>query len=468
MSAAAKPSATSGSSPGGEQRAEGRIGFADVLTLVEVGVANDHDSDIGAGGDGSRPVDVGPVVMDDVGERGAEPVQDGPTVEIPDVAGPAVTDVDGVGQAAQHGDTHARIGEREHRGAGDELVAQQDDGAGCDLTGELTVRRGAQHIDQRRRGREDLVEAQHRRHDVLDGAVDVLPCGIAALEGGSEVLGAHHSVGHLDVKASGQRRRCVAEAVDPVADDEPLEPPLVAQDVRQQLAVLAAPFTVDAVVGRHHRRHTLVDDPTEVRQVDLVKGDLVDLDVDGETCVLHRVAREVLDARHHVALQPSGQCRAELTDVVRVLAVGFLGSSPRRVAQHVDAHSAGEVGPDRAQLPSHGLADPLFQSRIPGRAAGHRHRETRRIPHHRASWAVDEADTGNSDSLDLASHEGRLVVAVLPGQELEARPRRRIAIQAPQPLVWAHPSHQRPGCSGRRCPRCHRRTSVIEGLDAHG
>ena len=144
-----------------------------------------------------------------------------------------------------------------------------------------------------------------------------------------------------------------------------------------------------------------------------MEGDVVDLDVDGEPGVLHRVAREVLHARHHVALQAAGQRGAELADVVRVLAVGLLRPTPRRMAQHVDAHRAGEVRADGPQLPTDGVADPLLELRVPRRAASHRHREAGRVADHRAARPVAEPDAGQADPLDLGGDERRLVVAVV-------------------------------------------------------
>ncbi len=139
-----------------------------------------------------------------------------------------------------------------------------------------------------------------------------------------------------------------------------------------------------------------------------MEGDLVDLDVDGEAGVLHRVAGEVLHARHHVALQAPGQRGAELADVVRVLAVGLLGPAPRRVAQQVDAHGAGEVGADGAQLAADGVADPLLEVGVPGRAARHRHREAGGVADHRAARAVAKRMPGRPTRSTSAATNGAL------------------------------------------------------------
>ena len=72
----------------------------------------------------------------------------------------------------------------------------------------------------------------------------------------------------------------IAEPVDEVRGDVAVPVPLVAQDVGEQRAVLAAPLAVDRVVGAHHAGDAGAGDPAEVREVDLVQRPLVDGDVD--------------------------------------------------------------------------------------------------------------------------------------------------------------------------------------------
>ena len=198
-----------------------------------------------------------------------------------------------------------------------------------------------------------------------------------------------------------------------------------------------------------------------------MQGDVVDLDVDGEARVLHRVAREVLHARHDVALQAAGQGGAELADVMRILAVGLLGPPPRRVAQHVDAHGAGQVGADRAQLATDGVTDALLEVRVPRRAPGHRHREAGRVPDHRASRSVAEPDARQADPLDLGRDERSLVVAVVRPQEGETGPRRRITVEAPQPLLARQRRDQRSRHVLHRLAGRHRRAGLLERIDDH-
>ncbi len=198
-----------------------------------------------------------------------------------------------------------------------------------------------------------------------------------------------------------------------------------------------------------------------------MERDLVDLDVDGEPGVLHRVAGEVLHARQHVALETTGQRRTELADVMRVLAVRLLRPTPRRVPQHVDAHRPGEVRARGPQLTTDGIADPLLELRIPGCAASHRDREAGGVPDHRAPRAVAEPDAGETDPLDLGPDERGLVVAVLAAQVGEAGPGRCVAVEAPEPLLARQRRDQRSGdlihrLAGRDCG-----AGLLERIDDH-
>jgi hypothetical protein len=175
-------------------------------------------------------------------------------------------------------------------------------------------------------------------------------------------------------------------------DTAPVPP--VAQDLGEQVPVLARPLAVDRVVGGHDARDALGRHALEVRQVYLVQRSLLDGHVDPEPGVLHRVERIVLGAGHNVPLRPAGQGRAKRAQVQRVVSVGLLHPAPGGVTWQVDARPAEEVpalGPD---LGADGLADPLLQRRIPGGALGHRHGKRGPFARDAAARAVHEADPG--------------------------------------------------------------------------
>ena len=114
----------------------------------------------------------------------------------------------------------------------------------------------------------------------------------------------------------------------------------------------------------------------------------------------------------HVALHAAGQRRAQLADVVRVLAVGLLRAAPRRVAQHVHAHGAGEVGADRPQLPTDRVADPLLESGPTSRRGPCYTGKQVAWPTTTAPRSVAEREAGDADPLDLGRGANGLLVAV--------------------------------------------------------
>ncbi len=319
--------------------------------------------------------------------------------------------------------------------------------------------RAGQNVPVRGLTAQDAVEPPPGGDDPLHGSVHLGPRHVAAGQGRRQVLGPDHPVGHLQVQPGMERPRRVSQSQDPVADDEPLESPLVPQDVGQQHPVLTAPLAVDAVVGTHDHGHALVDDPLEVGQVDVVQGGLVHRNVHGEAGVLHRVAGEMLDAGHGVALYAAGQCGTHLPYVVGVLAVGLLSPAPGRMAQDVDAHAAVQVGPDGPELGADGLADPLLELHVPGGAPGHAHREAGGPVHHHAPRSVGEGHSGQAQPLHPRGPEGALVVALL-AQIRQAGPERRVAVQAPQLLVGGHRGH--------RGGDVVRRRTLGRGLEAPG
>ena len=74
---------------------------------------------------------------------------------------------------------------------------------------------------------------------------------------------------------------------------------------------------------------------------------LVDAHIHFESSIFHGVGGEMLDARHGVALYPTGERRSETANVMGVFALGLLGASPGWMAQDVDTYPAVQVGPHR-------------------------------------------------------------------------------------------------------------------------
>ena len=139
------------------------------------------------------------------------------------------------------------------------------------------------------------VGAVGEEQQVAHEAVDLCLLDVAALHRGDELVAVHaHRSGHLEAEAGVGGRGGVVDAV-PVGDDEPVETPLVAQDVGQQSAVLGAVLAVELVVGAHDAPGVrLLDGPLEGPQVQLAQGAFVDPGVDGHALDLGVVGDEVL------------------------------------------------------------------------------------------------------------------------------------------------------------------------------
>ena len=186
-----------------------------------------------------------------------------------------------------------------------------------------------------------------------------------------QLAGAQQAQRHLDVQSRLQARDRVVRAEDPVARDESREAPLVAEHIRQERSVDVHVLAAHPVVGAHHRVRAGVDDRLEMRQVDLVQRVVVDRHVDLEPLVLHRVQREVLDARHHVRAHAPGQRGAHPAREHGVLAVALLRSTPRGMPQQVHADRGGVVRAPAPRSPARSRrrpAPPATGSQVAARA----------------------------------------------------------------------------------------------------
>src|SRR5664280_3107443 len=135
-------------------------------------------------------------------------------------------------------------------------------------------------------------------------------------------------------------------------------------------------------------------------------------------------------------------CIRDSPHVMGILPVSLLGPAPGRVAQHVDADASVQVGADRPQLATDGVADALFELGIPGRTPRHTHRETGGLVDHDPSRAIGEGEAGDAEPCHLGGPERALVVARLP-QIGEPGPERGVAVKTPELLVVGHLLHDR-------------------------
>ena len=186
-------------------------------------------------------------------------------------------------------------------------------------------------------------------------------------------------------------------------------------------------------------------------------------DVDREPRVLHRVAREVLHAREHVLLHAAGERGAHLAEQVRVLAVGLLRATPRRVAQQVHADAAEVGGADGPRLEPDDAPDLLLERDVERRGARHRHGEARGVADDDAARPVGEREAGDAEPRVAGRGPGVAVVAAARHVG-EAGPERHVAVEEVDHLVVGEPaatSARRPRPSRVR-PGAHARRGVAE------
>ena len=209
---------------------------------------------------------------------------------------------------------------------------------------------------------EPVGEPQQRRDDARRRRVELGPRDLAGRERGAQRRppAAGRTASRRRARRAPTRTGSRSPKMKSVMT-KPVEAPLVAQHVGEQRVRLAGPLAVQRVVRAHDARDALVDHAPEVRQVHLVQRALVGRDVDGEPRVLHRVAREVLHAREHVLLHAAGERGAHLAEQVRILAVGLLRPTPRRMAEQVHA-DATEVRGARRRRASSPMTRPISSS----------------------------------------------------------------------------------------------------------
>ena len=168
--------------------------------------------------------------------------------------------------------------------------------------------------------------------------------------------------------------------------------------------MLAAIFAIQFIVGTHHRRDAGVERGLEMRQVDLVQRAFVDPHIDPEAGILHRIEREMLHRCHHIlGLDAEPERSAHRAQMMRILAIGFLCTAPRRVAEKVDADGARQVAILRAHLLAHRLADPHFEVGVEGRAARHGAWKAGALPARDPARSVGEPQRGDTQPFDPAA-----------------------------------------------------------------
>ena len=198
----------------------------------------------------------------------------------------------------------------------------------------------------------------------------------------------------------------------PVAHDEALEAPLVAQHLAQQEPAARGGNAVDLVERGHHRRDAGVHRGLEGRQVDVAQQALRDPRGVVVAAALRRaVARVVLRAGGDavrravvVALEAADHRRGQHGREVRVLAEALGDPAPARVARDVHHRRERPVEAGRGRLLGGDGRAVRHQLRVPRRGLGERDREDRAVAvDHVAAHQQRDAEPAllDRDALDL-------------------------------------------------------------------
>ena len=342
-----------------------------------------------------------------------------------------------------------------------------------------------------------VFQGQYVAHVVVDGR----HADLAAPHEGRPVVRvrgvlAGHLHAHLDVHARGQREprgirpACrVPEGFEfldrlVVADDRAVEPPLVAQDRREQVGVRAGRYAVERVERAHHRRRARVDRCLVGRQVVVAELLLGHVDrvvltachgcaVGGE--VLHRGGHLVRHAEV-AALIAVHLRRRHRRPEEGVLPRAFHHASPARVSGDVHHGVEGPLDPVRGGLAGRYRRVVLHGGRVPAAGLPQRHREDRLV-------AVDHVQAEDHRDVQARLQGGPLDLVdvfhahqVKDGADLaaahlveECRPRRAVRaggtghLKLPEFLRQRHLSDQRADLAGdRRQPLpCHSRQRAV-------
>ncbi|KAJ6443523.1 cell wall protein [Purpureocillium lavendulum] len=208
---------------------------------------------------------------------------------------------------------------------------------------------------------------------VVDDVGKGLVVGGVELEGLAAEAG---RAGHLEVEAGDDGGRGAVGA-EPVAHDEAVPAPLLAQHGVEVLGVLAAHGAVDAVVGRHEGAGAgVADGELEGQGVDLAQGALGDDGLDAHALVLLVVAEEVLDGGLDAgALDTADEGGGAEAGQEGVLADGLEAAAAEGRALHVDGRAKDDVGALRDGFGAHGPAGLFEQLLVEGGAQGGAARE---------------------------------------------------------------------------------------------
>ena len=114
---------------------------------------------------------------------------------------------------------------------------------------------------------------------------------------------------------------------------------------------------------------------------------------------------------HHMSLRAASKTCAHFANMMRVFAVGFLCTAPRRVTQKIDADTTVEVCTNCAKFFADGIADSHFELRVKRCTACHRNWKRSCFANYESTRSIRKMETRYAESLNFCSPERPTVIA---------------------------------------------------------
>ena len=215
----------------------------------------------------------------------------------------------------------------------------------------------------------------HQIDHALGHAVELFGLD-APVSGGVDDLVVRIAWRHFKVEAGVEGCHAVMIGA-PIAHNDALEAPLVAQHVGEQPVVLRGVHAVDAVVGAHDGPWLGgFDDVFEGREVDLAQRPLGDVGADAQAVGLLIVGGKVLErGAHALGLHAGDDTYGLMAGQIRVFGPIFEAAAAERIALDVDAGTEDDGDLLLDAFLRHGLADLVDEFRVPGAGQAGRRRE---------------------------------------------------------------------------------------------
>ena len=140
--------------------------------------------------------------------------------------------------------------------------------------------------------------------------------------------------------------------------------PFFFQHLGEQIFMMSALHAIIAVIRAHHTCSSGIDTVFKMRQIYFLLRSLVAGHATFETCIFHIVKCIVLDTCHNIfILHTFDKRRAHFSDLIGLLSVRLLTTSPSRIVRQVDTHACKQISAECTHFTSDTISDFLFQFR---------------------------------------------------------------------------------------------------------